>query len=142
MKRSLLALAALTAFAGAASAQSSVTVFGIVDLAARNQNNGNGSINSLSSAGINTSRLGFRGIEDLGGGLRAGFWLEGQLDPDTGNAGGQTWQRRSTVSLIGGFGEVVRRSQSDIGCPDRVIGGAKNDVISLQYAITKPGEGL
>lgn len=107
MKKSLLALAALTAFAGAASAQSSVTLFGIVDLAARSVKNGSaGEIKSLSSAGINTSRLGFRGVEDLGGGLKAGFWLEGQLDPDTGTAQGQTWQRRSTVSLMGGFGEI------------------------------------
>ncbi len=106
MKKSLLALAALTAFAGVASAQSSVTAFGIVDLAARNVKNGNaGSIKSLSPGGQVTSRLGFRGVEDLGGGLRAGFWLEGQLDPDTGGAG-HNWARRSTVSLMGGFGEI------------------------------------
>jgi len=106
MKKSLLALAALTAFAGVASAQSSVTAFGIVDLAARNVKNGNaGSIKSLSPAGQATSRLGFRGVEDLGGGLRAGFWIEGQLDPDTGGTG-HNWARRSTISLIGSFGEV------------------------------------
>ena len=106
MKRSLLALATLTAFAGVASAQSSVTAFGIVDLGARNVKNGSaGSLKTLSPAGTATSRLGFRGIEDLGGGLRAGFWLEGQLDPDTGGTG-HNWQRRSTVSLLGGFGEL------------------------------------
>lgn len=107
MKKSLLALAALTAFAGAASAQSSVTLFGIVDLNLRSQDNGSaGSIKSMSQDGNASSRLGFRGVEDLGGGLRAGFWIEGALAPDTGNAAGQTWQRRSTVSLLGGFGEV------------------------------------
>ena len=113
MKKSLLALAALTAFAGVASAQSSVTAFGIVDLAARNVDNHSGSIKSLSSGGQATSRIGFRGIEDLGGGLRAGFWLESEVGPDTG-AGGSTvgsatnvfWARRSTVSLMGSFGEV------------------------------------
>jgi predicted porin len=106
MKKSLLVLAALTAFMGVASAQSSVTLFGIVDVNARNVKNGTASIKSLSPDGNTTSRLGFRGIEDLGGGLRAGFWLEGALQPDVGNAGGQTWQRRSTVSLLGGFGEL------------------------------------
>ena len=110
MKKSLLALAALTAFGGAAYAQSSVTLFGVVDLAARNVKNerasGSVSQKSLSSGALNTSRLGFRGVEDLGGGLRAGFWIEGQIDPDNGTAGGQTWQRRSTVSLMGGFGEL------------------------------------
>ncbi len=106
MKKSLLALAALTAFVGVASAQSSVTLFGIVDLAARNVKNGPaGSIKSLSSDGNATSRLGFRGVEDLGGGLRAGFWLEGALTPDTGGTG-QNWARRSTVSLLGNFGEL------------------------------------
>lgn len=117
MKKSLLALAALTAFAGLASAQSSVTVFGVVDLGARNVKNGSaGDISGLSTDGNASSRLGFRGVEDLGGGLRAGFWLEGALSADNGGgtAGsppgatgqGQTWQRRSTVSLMGGFGEV------------------------------------
>jgi len=107
MKKSLLALAALTAFAGAASAQSSVTLFGVVDLNAREVKNGSaGSIKSLSQDGNASSRLGFRGVEDLGGGLRAGFWIEGALQPDVGNAAGQTWQRRSTVSLLGGFGEI------------------------------------
>jgi predicted porin len=107
MKKSMLALAALTAFAGAASAQSSVTLFGIVDLAARSVSNGSaGSLKTLSPSGQASSRLGFRGIEDLGGGLRAGFWIEGDLTPDNGNAAGMTWTRRSTASLLGGFGEV------------------------------------
>jgi predicted porin len=106
MKKSLLALAALTAFAGVASAQSSVTLFGVVDLAARNVKNSSGSMKSLSPNGMGSSRLGFRGVEDLGGGLRAGFWLEGDVDASVGQNAGQSWQRRSTVSLMGGFGEI------------------------------------
>ena len=106
MKKSLLALAALTAFAGVASAQSSVTLFGIVDLSVNSVKNGSLSQKLLSSDQLNSNRLGFRGVEDLGGGMRAGFHLEGAMSPDNGNAGGQTWQRRSTVSLMGGFGEI------------------------------------
>jgi predicted porin len=115
MKKSLLALAALTAFAGVASAQSSVTLFGVVDLNARNVKNGSaGSIKSLSTDGNASSRLGFRGVEDLGGGMRAGFWIEGGLGADVGSQGGgngglnapANWNRRSTVSLLGGFGEI------------------------------------
>ncbi len=106
MKKSLLALAALTAFAGAASAQSSVTLFGLVDLSVNNIKNGSQSQKLLSSNQLASNRLGFRGVEDLGGGLRAGFWLEGAMSNDDGNPSGQTWQRRSTVSLIGGFGEI------------------------------------
>ncbi|MEW6703524.1 MAG: porin [Pseudomonadota bacterium] len=106
MKKSLLALAVLGVFAGAASAQSSVTLFGIVDVNARYVKHGNtDAVKQLGTDGINSSRLGFRGVEDLGGGLKAGFWIEGAMSPDTG-AAAQTWQRRSTVSLMGGFGEV------------------------------------
>jgi predicted porin len=106
MKKSLLAFAALTAFAGAASAQSSVTLFGIVDLSVNSVKNGTQSQKLMSNDQLNSNRLGFRGVEDLGGGMRAGFWLEGALAPDAGSPAGQTWQRRSTVSLIGGFGEI------------------------------------
>ncbi len=120
MKKSLLALATLTAFAGVASAQSSVTLFGIVDLSVMSVKNGTLTQKLVSSNQLNSNRLGLRGVEDLGGGMRAGFWLEGAMDNDTGcgtsqipapaanvqGCGGQTWQRRSTVSLMGGFGEL------------------------------------
>ena len=111
MKKTLLALAALTAFAGAASAQSSVTVFGIVDLSVNQINNSSaGTVSVLSSDGLNSNRLGFRGIEDLGGGLRAGFWIEGGMANDTGTGGGpggaMVWTRRSTLSLLANWGEI------------------------------------
>jgi len=106
MKKSLLALAAMTAFTGAASAQSSVTLFGIVDVSARNISAGGKSQQQLATDGYNSSRLGFRGVEDLGGGMRALFWYEGSISADTGTSAGQTWQRRQTVALAGGFGEI------------------------------------
>jgi predicted porin len=107
MKKSLLALAVLGAFVGAASAQSSVTIFGVVDLSLKNvKNDGTDARKSMANDGLNSNRLGFRGVEDLGGGLKAAFHLEGGMTPDNGTAGGQTWQRRSTVALQGGFGEV------------------------------------
>lgn len=109
MKKSLLALAVLGAFAGAASAQSSVTLFGIVDANVRWVNNDAGDLWSLSTSGLSTSRLGFRGIEDLGGGLKAGFWLEHGINNDTGAQTDATrfWNRRSTVSIISdALGEI------------------------------------
>ena len=108
MKKSLIALAVLAA-SGAAMAQSSVTLFGIVDTAVGyvdNVNAAGDSVYGLSTSGNATSRLGFRGVEDLGGGLKAGFWLEGEIFGDDGNAAGFNFKRRSTVSLMGGFGEV------------------------------------
>ncbi|HET6599942.1 MAG TPA: porin [Burkholderiaceae bacterium] len=110
MKKSLLALAVLGSFATVASAQSSVTLWGIVDVSAKAvKNDGVDTLKSLATNGINSSRLGFRGTEDLGGGLKAGFWLEGSISPDTGagkGGGGLQFDRRSTVSLMGGFGEL------------------------------------
>jgi predicted porin len=107
MKKSLLALAVLGGFAGVASAQSSVTLYGTVDLNARYvKNDGSTKRVSLSQDGINSSQLGFRGVEDLGGGLKASFILLSGINADTGSANSQFWNRRATVSLSGGFGEV------------------------------------
>ncbi len=112
MKKTLIALAAVAA-SSAALAQSSVTLFGIMDVNVRNVSQKVGgvkdaanSLTTMSQDGAASSRLGFRGVEDLGGGMSAGFWLEGGLNPDTGTSGGLNFLRRSTVSLMGGFGEV------------------------------------
>ena len=107
MKKSLLALAVLGAFAGVASAQSSVTLYGTIDLNGRYvKNDGSDSRLSLSQDGINSSQLGFRGIEDLGGGLKAGFVLLSGVNADTGTSNAKFWNRKATVSLMGGWGEV------------------------------------
>ncbi len=122
MKKNQVALAALALFAGAASAQSSVTLFGTVDLALKyGRSSGGAHVISLEPNGINSSVLGFRGTEDLGGGLAASFWLEAGFSPDNGlgnstntnnqvagttAVAGLTFNRRSSVSLSGGFGEL------------------------------------
>ena len=112
MKKSLIALAVLAA-SGAAMAQSSVTLFGIVDTnvsyldgVSNAAGTNTESKYGIGTSGNATSRLGFRGVEDLGGGLKAGFHLEGEIFGDDGNASGFNFKRRSTVSLAGGFGEV------------------------------------
>lgn len=104
MKKTIVALAALVVSAGA-MAQSSVTVFGVVDLALRDLK-GVSSVKTLSNEGRAASRLGFRGVEDIGGGLKASFHIEHGFSPDTGVADAVFWQRRATVSLSGSFGEV------------------------------------
>ena len=83
MKKSLIALAVLAA-AGTASAQSSVTLFGIVDVTLAYGKGEVADRTSLTNNGYNSSRLGFRGTEDLGGGMSASFWLEAGLNPDDG----------------------------------------------------------
>ncbi|MBV9890577.1 MAG: porin, partial [Rhizobacter sp.] len=118
MKKSLLALAVLGAYAGVASAQSSVTLYGTVDLNGRyvKQDVTGGSDHrwSMGRDGINSSQLGFRGIEDLGGGLKAGFLLLSSVGADSGDIGGgqsgggsgKFWSRRATVSLFSNAGEL------------------------------------
>ena len=105
MKKSLLALAALTAFAGAASAQSSVTLYGRVDLSVA-KNIGSDAKNIQQGSG---SRLGLRGAEHLGGGLSGMFNIEHRFNADTGaeSSTARFWTGRSFVGLKGGFGQVV-----------------------------------
>ncbi len=112
---------ALLAASGLAAAQSSVTLFGIADATLQHGTGSTASRTQLGSGGNSSSRIGFRGAEDLGGGLSASFWLEAALSLDSGSFGttntsnqasataggsGLTFGRRSTVSLSGGWGEV------------------------------------
>ena len=115
MKKSLIALAVM-AVSGAAMAQSSVTLYGIADIAIAHVKNGNVSQAKIDSGILNTSRFGFRGTEDLGGGLKANFLLEQGFNVDNGSSledsqDGQTklnqmFSRNAYVGLSGGFGEV------------------------------------
>ena len=104
MKKTLLALAVLGFAAGAASAQSNVTVYGKLDLGLAKPLGTDAK--GLADAG--GSRLGFRGSEDLGNGLSALFGFEHRFDPDTGaaNKAATFWQGYSTVGLKGAFGSV------------------------------------
>lgn len=126
IRNSVFAVAALTGIsaAQAQSAPPSIQVFGIADVA---YSVGNGDLSNrtrLASGGLSTSRLGFRGERSLGGDLKASVWIEAGLNTDNGSgqatnsnnqAGtaladsgtqGVTFNRRSTVSLTGGFGEL------------------------------------
>lgn len=102
MKKSILALAVLGAFAGAASAQSSVTIYGKLN-AELGKDLGTTDKALMDRAG---SRLGFRGVEDLGGGLKATFGIEHRFNPATGAANANFWNGYSTAGLQGSFGWV------------------------------------
>lgn len=111
MKKTLLTLAILGGFSGATFAQASstpfgVTLFGVIDVGVRAVKNGdNRTAKLVASDGLATNRIGFRGWEDLGSGLYAGFWLEAGLNLDDGTtkataaSTGLFWNRRSTVSI-------------------------------------------
>lgn len=100
----------LAAFAGAASAESSLTLFGVVDVNLRYLKNADAHESQVGTDGNSSSRIGFRGVEDIADGLRAGFHLESSVVPDTGSVNdlgkGKFWQRRSTVSLYTRYGEL------------------------------------
>ena len=111
MKKTLLAAALLAGFAGAASAQSSVTLYGVLDGGVRYQNwnlsNGPFSKVDISTSSIavvsgtqSTSRFGVKGVEDLGSGNQAVWNLEAQVNVNDGSANAySTWSRASIVGL-------------------------------------------
>ncbi len=103
MKKSLIALAALSTIAGSVAAQSSVTVYGNVDMNFGSSEDTTGKLNSgMGESGLSTSRIGFKGVEDLGGGLKAEFQLESRLDATTGKLGSNTSTFTGTAATIGG----------------------------------------
>jgi predicted porin len=135
MKKSLLALAAMGAFVGAAHAQSSVTVYGILDLGLTNLTSDNGTTSTSTrttgrGGAYTTQRLGVSGTEDLGKGLRATFNFEmglggkGTIGNQFRTAGSETANtatvdnastdqsmsnvgiRQQNVGLAGSFGSV------------------------------------
>ncbi|WP_427308707.1 porin [Cupriavidus sp. H39] len=97
---------------GAASAQSSVTLYGVVDVGvefANHQPGAGDTVARVSSGNIAGSRWGIRGTEDLGGGLKALFVLESGFDPDTGKSGqaGRLFGRSAYVGLVGQWGSIL-----------------------------------
>ncbi|TKC91634.1 porin [Trinickia terrae] len=114
MKKSLLALAALSTFAGVAHAQSNVTLYGIVDEGLVYTNNvatssGHSSLTQLASGNESGSRWGLTGAEDLGGGLKAIFKLENGFNANNGTLGqgGREFGRQAWVGLNSGFGTLT-----------------------------------
>lgn len=137
MKKSALAIAALLSVtAGVASAQSSVTLYGVVDASIENVK-GTSSVTRVSSDNFASSRLGFRGVEDLGGGLKAKFVLESGLKVDTGVAGSSDkfWSRGAWVGLEGSFGEVrLGRTDTPMGAivgNTNILGGQAYDDFAI-----------
>jgi len=119
VKKTLLACAIAAGLSGAAHAQTNVTVYGIMDLGYtfRDADDGSKSRNGIDSGISSGSRLGFRGTEDLGNGLKASFVLEQGIEADTGESAQskRTFGRQSWVGLAGAFGEVRLGRQNALG---------------------------
>jgi predicted porin len=122
MKKSLFAIAAVTAFAGAAQAQSSVTVYGIVDVGYAGGNSRASTSSAVNQAtfsmlqasgGLSSNRLGFRGVEDLGGGTSAKFVLESSLQANQ-DAWTPTWRQAWAGLAQKGLGEARIGTQNSM----------------------------
>jgi predicted porin len=134
MKKLLIATAAMAVVAGA-QAQSSVTVYGVVDVNVTNGKTTNAGSNStaLGDNGLNTSRLGFKGTEDLGGGLKAEFQLEGKLVPSTGKLG--TTGTNSGTSNVTSPAATIFNREAWVGLSSATLGSirmGRSDVTSAQ----------
>lgn len=104
MKKIALVAALAAVAAPAAFAQSSVTLWGRINTSVESQKVENQDRKAVVQN--NSSRLGFKGTEDLGGGLKASFLLEHGLNSDNGTATGDFWNREAAVQLSGSFGTV------------------------------------
>jgi predicted porin len=116
MKKSLLTLATSVTVASVAHAQSSVTLYGVIDEGINFNNNANGGRQyALASGVLMGSRWGIRGVEDLGGGLKAIFALENGFDVNSGKLGqgGLGFGRQAYVGLSSPFGAVTLGRQYD-----------------------------
>ena len=103
MKKTLVLTALAAAFAAPAFAQSSVTVYGRLNVTVESRKIGDDTDKGLFN---NASRIGFKGTEDLGGGLKAGFQIETGFNPATGAAATTFWGRQSEINLSGSFGMI------------------------------------
>lgn len=162
MKKTLIALAAVAA-TGAAFAQSSVTIYGVADLSV-------GAVSDVVSTGTDkdgksttglgisnddfqafangtmnngNSRVGFRGVEDLGGGLKAGFNFEQGVNAANGATDSNTFQRAANMSLMGGFGEIragrsLTTSYYSMAAWD-LTGAANYSVVAKQFSFVGSG---
>ena len=129
MQYKFVAAALLASIPFAAVAQSNVTIYGIADAALAAENSGSQKVLKLSNGNRSSSRLGFRGTEDLGGGLNALFNLEAGIKIDTGEGNIPLFNRRAIVGLEGGFGALTMgREYSPI---DSVV--SPSDIMELSF---------
>lgn len=91
------------------------------------------------------SNIGVRGTEDIGGGLKAKFQIEGTVTVDDGNAGGFTWNRNTFVGMEGGFGEIklglMDTVFKDYGDTLGILGVSSGTPMSSSNILRKPGFG-
>ncbi|MDN4039323.1 porin [Massilia sp. YIM B02443] len=144
MKKHILAMAALCACVSTASAQSSVVLYGIIDAGLTSLHNDGpaGRVTKVDTGQMQVSRWGLRGQEDLGGGMKARFGLEGTLLNDTGGAGvgfgtptsTSLFDREATVGISGKYGAIDAGRQNIVG----IMSVGMADPLGLGFASSSP----
>lgn len=128
MKKTLIALAVLAA-SGAAMAQSSVTLYGVADASLQKTTGAQFAASASGLANNGNSRFGFKGTEDLGGGLKVSFNYEAAVNIATGGTDASTFQRAAYVAVSGGFGELAagrRLTPAFLGMANYELTGTAN----------------
>lgn len=144
MKKTLIALAVLGSVAGVAQAQSAVTIYGKLDLGITKLTGDTSNLGVNSAAqmqGNHQSRLGFKGTEDLGGGLSAIFQIENRFNADTGTQkGAALFNGPAYVGLAGNFGAVrLGRNYSTIdSVSTAAIDPFEGDGVGSLNPVTRP----
>ena len=130
MQKKIIALAVAALASTAAFAQTNVTIYGIADASVSATTNLGATTGQtgfkVNSGTLSTSRIGFKGVEDLGNGLKALFTLEYGLaiDDNTGIGTGTNIARQQFVGLTGGFGTVIAGRLQTTGLDFTVAGSA------------------
>ena len=147
MKKVLFTLLALGAASGGALAQSSVTMYGVADAGLVFDKDAAGDrLNRVASGVASGSRIGFKGKEDLGGGLAATFVLESGFNIDTGTSGqgGRLFGRQAYVGLTGSAGAVTLGRQyspyylalRDVADPFVIgLAGTASNIMATNYRV-------
>lgn len=138
MQKKLIALAVAGLVSAPAFAQSNVTIYGVADAYMGFGSHGDNDMAAVNSGGLSGSRLGFRGTEDLGNGLKAVFTLEQGFNIDTGTEAtdGTAFQRQAFVGVAGGFGAVTLGRQYAPGYDFQYDAFASSPILSAQSILS------
>lgn len=144
MKAKILAASIACCTAMSASAQTNITIYGILDAGVQVSRFGNGTKYDLASGIGEGSRLGFKGTEDLGGGFKAIFTLESRLELDTGDNKNTFLGRNPTFALLRGApvpAATATALATALGSPPAVVnpGGALFDRTAMVGLVTPVG---
>jgi|JI61114BRNA_FD_contig_91_879481_length_1074_multi_5_in_0_out_0_1 predicted porin len=148
MQKKIIALAVAALASTAAFAQTNVTIYGIADASVSATTNLGATTGQtgfkVNSGTLSTSRIGFKGVEDLGNGLKALFTLEYGLaiDDNTGIGTGTNIARQQFVGLTGGFGTVIAGRLQTTGLDFTVAGSALGGSAPLGATNVATGTGL